>query len=143
MASYQSNRASCGPASLHNALEALGVHRTEEELIKLCGQTANGTSARGIIQACGKIGEGISAKAFKRRDGDEAAIGLWYFVSERGRPAILCVDQFEHWVAVVGVVGSRFVILDSAETGLVFYYTAPDLLKRWEGPNGGYHAIVL
>src|ERR1043165_1507661 len=103
MASYQSNRASCGPASLHNALEAIGIIRSEDELIKLCGQTANGTSARGIIGAIGKIDGNLQATVFRRRSPEEAAIGLWYYVSERGRPGILCVDSFEHWVAVVGV----------------------------------------
>lgn len=143
MAGYQTNRASCGPAALSNALEALGIARTEAELITLTGQNANGTSPRQIIRAIKAIGEGTRGDVFKVSKPDEAVVALWHCISERGRPVILCVDEHEHWVACTGYLGQRFLVVDSAEVGLVFYYTGEELIERWEGPKGGYYGIVV
>lgn len=143
MAGYQTNRASCGPAALQNALEALGIIRTEAELITLTGQTANGTSPKQIIRAIRAIGEATRGDTFAARKGGEATIALWHCISQEGRPVILCVDKFEHWVACTGYIGNRFVIVDSAELGLVDYYTGPELIERWTGPNGGFYGIIL
>ena len=146
MAGYQTNRASCGPAALSNALEALGIARTEAELITLTGQNANGTSPRQLIRAIKSIGSveaTLSGDVFKVTRAGEAEVALWHCISERGRPVILCVDVHEHWVCAVGYIGGRFVVLDSAETGLVFYYTGEELAERWVGPNGGFYGIIL
>lgn len=142
MASYQTNRASCGPAALKNALEAIGISRTEEELIALTGQSVDGTSARALTKALGKI-EGTNPGVLRCSRGAEALVQLWYVVAERGRPAILCVDEHEHWAVASGYIGGRFVLVDSAELGLVFYLTGDDLLERWVGPDGKYYAIVV
>lgn len=146
MAGYQSNRASCGPAALANALEALGIKRTEAELITLTGQTPDGTSPKQLLKALKAIGaadKSVTGEIFKASNSSAATIGLWHCLVERGRPVILCVDSHEHWVAAVGYVGPRFVILDSAEVGLVFYYTDDELAERWIGPKGGYYGVVV
>lgn len=143
MAGYQTNRASCGPAALSNALEALGIERAEAELITLTGQNANGTSPRQIIRAIKAIGDGTLGDVFKVSKAGEAVVALWHCLVPRGRPVILCVDAHEHWVACVGYIGERFVVVDSAEVGLVFYYTGGELTDRWAGPKGGYYGIVV
>lgn len=143
---YQSNRASCGPASLHNALSALGLERSEDELIRLSGQTAAGTSPKGITKAIRAISTPelpLFGNAVRWSNSDIATISLWYWTSERGRPVILCVDSFEHWAVAAGHLGPRFTIIDSAELGLVFHYEPARLLERWEGPAGGFHAIIV
>lgn len=145
---YQSNRASCGPAALHNALAALGINRSEDELIALCKQTADGTSPAKLIRAIKSISSGapeaeLIGEPFKRKAFADAWVGLWFLVAQRGRPVILCVDAFDHWVACVGALGDRFMVVDSAELGLVFYYDRVGLEKRWAGPNGGYHGIIV
>ena len=143
---YQSNRASCGPASLHNALAALGIKRSEDELIALSGQTPNGTSSRGIIKAIKSVSTPeaeLFGTAVRWRNIQEGSVGLWYLVGERGRPVILCVDDFEHWVSCVGYLGGRFMIVDSAHNGLLLYYDKEQLNQRWEGPRGGYHGIIV
>jgi len=143
MATFQSTRSSCGPASISNALESLGIKRTEAELASLCGQTADGTSPKGIIKCLKAIGNGVKAEVFRERRDEVAVLGLWHSISERGRPFILLVDEFDHWVACVGHIGPRFVVVDSADNALVLFLSAPDLLARWVGPDGGYHAIAL
>lgn len=143
---YQSNRAACGPAALHNALQALGVTRTEDELIKLTGQNADGTPPKGLLRAISTISSGdtpLMGEAIRWPKAAEAIVGLWYWITSRGRPVILCVDSFEHWVTCVGHLGTRFAVVDSAETGLLFYYTGEELASRWEGPKGGFHGIVV
>lgn len=143
---YQSNRASCGPASLHNALAALGITRTEDELIALCKQTADGTSSTNLRRAIAAISTEkaqLYGDAIRWPNIELAWVGLWYIVANRGRPVILCVDSFGHWVACVGYLGGRFMVVDSAEIGLVLYYTKEELDARWEGPKGGYHGIVV
>lgn len=143
---FQSNRASCGPASLSNALACLGIHRTEDELITLCAQTPAGTSVRALCKAIKQISTTeipLFGEAVKWGKESDATIGLWHYASYRGRPVILCVDDFEHWVVAAGHLGERFVVIDSADNRLVLYYDAPGLVARWEGPKGGYHGIIV
>ena len=143
---FQSNRSSCGPAALHNALAALGITRSEEELITLTKQTPDGASARQLLKALKTINTpalGLKAIAARWRSGDDAIVGLWWNVREHGRPTILCVDAFEHWVACTGHLGKRFAVMDSADNRLAIYYTHEELLARWEGPDGGFHAIIV
>lgn len=143
---FQSNRSACGPAALHNALSALGVHRSEDELIALTGQKPAGTSAAGIIKAIKTISEGVTpplaGEAVCWRNEDEAIRGLWWYLTERGRPLILCVDNFDHWVACTGYLGYRFAVMDSADNRLAIYYDAAGLLARWV-KDGKFHAIVV
>src|SRR5262245_12893608 len=122
---YQSNRASCGPAALHNALASLGIHRTEDELVQLCKQTPDGTSARNLSKAIQSISTTelpLRGDAFGYKNNPEALVSLWYHVSYLGRPCILAVDGWEHWVTVVGHLGTRFAVADSANNALVLYY---------------------
>ena len=143
---YQSNRSSCGPASLHNALASLGIERSEDELIKLCKQTPEGTSVRNLAAAIKAIstdteplyGESIAYSVFSN-----AWVGLWFVVAQRGRPVILCVDELDHWVACIGYLGQRFVVVDSAEVGLVFCYSKDQLDERWVSPKGKYYGLVV
>lgn len=143
---FQSNKSSCGPAALHNALSALGIARTEDELIRLTGQRPPGTSARGLLKAIKSVSSDdnpLMGECVVWRTVGAAQVGLWYYISERGRPAILCVDSFDHWVCCVGHLGTRFGVVDSADNRMLIYYTAAELARRWEGPSGGYHAIIV
>lgn len=145
MARYQSNRASCGPAALHNALAALGVERTEDELIRLTGQTAAGTGTRGMIKAIRAIESPehtMVGEAYRWRGERLAKVSLWYHLSEQGRPVILCVDNLDHWVAAVGHLGARYIVIDSAEVGLVFHYDWEALGRRW-AQEDNYYGIVV
>jgi ABC-type bacteriocin/lantibiotic exporter with double-glycine peptidase domain len=143
---FQSNKSSCGPAALHNALAALGIYRSEDELIALCKQKPDGTSARGLINAIKAIASADSplhGRGVRWRDPEDAVVGLWWTIAEQGRPVVLCVDSFEHWVACTGYLGRRFAVMDSADNRLAIYYTHEELLKRWVGPAGGYHGVVV
>ncbi len=68
-----------------------------------------------------------------------------------GRPAVLCVDQWDHWVAVIGVVGDRVVMQDSANTkdnieqNGIHLMTKSELIKRWKckGTEKSLYAITF
>lgn len=143
---YQSNRASCGPAALHNALAALGITRSEDELVQLCKQTPDGTSSRNIAKAIQSIStteQPLRGQTFGFKGANEALVSIWYYVSYLGRPCILAVDGWEHWVTIIGHLGTRFGVADSANNALVLYYSPDELTTRWEGPNGGYYGIIV
>lgn len=142
---FQSNRSSCGPAALHNALAALGIARSEEELIALTKQTPDGTSARQLLSALRTINtpdSGLKALPTRWRSGDDAVVGLWWNIKEHGRPTILCVDELEHWVCAIGVLGQRFLVADSADNRLVISYKPQELLARW-GAEDNYYGIIV
>lgn len=146
MARYQSNRSSCGPASLHNALSALGIDRSEDELIALCKQDTEGTSVRNLNAAIKVISteeNPLYGEQVVWRTLEAAWVGLWFIVAQRGRPVILCVDDLGHWVACVGFLGGRFMVVDSAEIGLLFFYTKEQLGERWESPKGSYWGVLV
>lgn len=142
---FQSNRSACGPAALHNALEALGLTRSEDELITLCKQTPDGTSAGGLIKAIKAISSNelpLKGIPVYWKSPDDAIVGLWWNISEHGRPTILCVDALDHWVVCVGKLGKRFSVVDSADNRLLIHYTPDALLGRWVA-DGKYYGIIV
>ena len=52
-----------------------------------------------------------------------------------GRPIIMCVDKYEHWVSAVGLLGERVIVIDPADAELALSYSVGDLAKRWEGES--------
>jgi hypothetical protein len=60
-------------------------------------------------------GMGLSAIPHHSSDASTA----WAFVRSNvmeGRPCLLCIDQWRHWVTVIGCVGGMVVIADPVDT---------------------------
>jgi len=137
----QSHKASCGPAALGNALLALGLHRSEEELIKLCGTTAkDGTRTGNLVKATRTIsapsGDGnlpeISLTTAVIDEGRQNVALLILLDSvRRGWASVALVDGWQHYVAVVGLLGDRICVVDSASNELWHSYTLEEWLGRW------------
>ncbi len=53
-----------------------------------------------------------------------------------GGVACVTVDEDSHWVAVVGKVGARYLVADSAESELVLSLSAEELVERWDSGTG-------
>lgn len=148
MPRFQSYRADCGPSALGNALEALEIRRSHDELVSLCRTTArDGTNHLGMLRAIRTIKE--SCELFgpvEMRDSasDVALLRLAHLLGG-GRPAVLCVDSWSHWVAVVGVLGSRFVVADSADLRQTIWMGPEQLVSRWgyPGVRNGFYGIAL
>lgn len=140
----QSRKSSCGPAALKNALESIGIERTEDELGLLSRQTTEGTSQPGLERAIQTIDKGDGTKLTSNRIYEKRReVAGWALSSaiRAGRPVILCVDNFEHWVSAVGILGERFIIADSASNDVVEYMSLSETLDRWDGP--GYYGIEI
>lgn len=137
----QDSQASCGVYSLHNALCALGVNRSAEELAALCRTTAtDGTSVAKMRSAIGKLKDcGLAPWDIKTGRRDVAAGLLWLALS-RGRPAVLVVDCDAHWIAVIGHNGDRILVADSAKNELVESLDGEAFMRRWD--CSGRHAFL-
>ena len=136
---FQSHKSTCGPAALHNALEALGTDRSEDELSSMCGTTTDGTSEKGIKRACKALA--VSCTTISERKFIFARLLLFEAITTM-YTAIISVDKGEHWVAVVGLSGSRFIIVDSADNNLVLFWDYGKLEEKWSGA-GNYYGIIL
>jgi ABC-type bacteriocin/lantibiotic exporter with double-glycine peptidase domain len=141
----QDSQANCGPYALLNALRALGIQRTAEELEALCGTTMTKGTSPGKLLAGARRVEGLTPTKLRERRREVALLRLHGAVS-RGRPALLVWSSEgkpgEHWVAVVGLLGERYLIADAAENELVLSMEVDEVVQHWED-HGTYEGILL
>lgn len=136
---FQDNQSNCGPASLSNALQALGITRTQDECARLCKTTGtDGTSAKNLLSAARAVGRDPLVLNERRADVAMLFLDNWL---RMGRSAVLVVDDNSHWVAAVGLLGDRVLVADPADNELVLTYSRAKLADRWGGPR--YYGVVL
>ena len=124
-----------------NALRALGIQRTAAELEAACRTTQTlGTSTTKLVRAAGQI-EGCAPVRFAERRQDVALLKLRCAVTD-GRPVLCSWNDGEHWVAVVGMLGPRFLVADPAEAELVLSYTVDEVVALWT-EGGRFEGIIL
>ena len=136
---YQELAWSCGAAALVNASRALGKRIAEGRVRHLSETTeADGTDEDGLIRAA----RGLKMTATEHHSADSNA--AWAFVRSNvsdGRPCLICVDSWGHWVTVVGIVGDRVIVVDPAKTvrntaeNGTLSLLRKDLLPRWRCPR--------
>lgn len=125
----QTNAYACGPCALRHALLRWGIEATQGELQREAGTTrASGTGEAGLIRAA--AGRGIALKPCTATSWREASRRI-DAAHRRGRPLILCVDDWEHWIVAPGR-GKRgaHAVLDSSRPGPVLSYTGARGLAR-------------
>lgn len=124
----QPNSYECGPFALKHALGMLGVFVSERWLAALAGSTADGTDERQLAGAAKRLGYALPTIRVT-----DAVAGRTALEREldRGHPVLACVDQWQHWIAVVAREGDRFVILDSAERAVFRVVEWSELADRW------------
>jgi len=140
----QSSQANCGPTALFNAGCALGRKVSLEECEKVCRTSATkGTSPLQLGRGARSLGFTVENEIREARS-DISAMFLRGLVM-RGMVPIIAVDADSHWAAVVGVLGGRYLVADSAENELVLSYSEGELLQRWQNPGArkGFYALVL
>lgn len=93
---------------------------------------------------------GVTATSHSSKDMADA----WAFIRSNamdGRPSVICIDQWKHWVVVVGVIGSSVIIVDPmgtkanrAENG-IHVLSRTKLARRWRCPNEDrpFYAIAM
>lgn len=153
---FQSNTSLCGPTAVSNALEALGVKDVTQDIVaSLISRTCrdsrpvrDGTTQAELVRALNRwarvtvddqIPSGYLASYMLR-----GALS-W------GAVAIVGVDNPDHghWLAVVGMLGEKYLIADSASDEIVVSMTETELLARWSsyetrrGKQWWYYEIIV
>lgn len=125
----QDTAANCGPASLSNALKAVGIDKSQADCELMCKTTAtDGTGVKGLVRGIHVAGRNpVTLKATNR---DHARLRLESEL-RLGHPVILSVDNGSHWVAAIGLLGRQFLIADPADNELVLSLSADQLQQRW------------
>lgn len=139
---YQSKKSGCGPNALFNALQLLGVKRSEDELATLCGTDIKGTDTDGLVAALDNIGIKHGEIRLIHTLSDAASSVLHHRLCN-GSPVLACVDKWDHWVTVAGFLGSRFLVLDGASVEGTLIYSESDFATRWCHPRFGFYGISL
>lgn len=146
---YQSRSHTCGPAALGNAARALGISASERRLVSLSGCTEDlGADEHGLIAAAREIG----LKATPHWTADKNA--AWAFVRAAaldGRPCLLCISNWGHWVTTIGMLGDRIVLDDPSNSAAnvsengTHVLTRKQLLKRWRHRHEAepFYAIAI
>lgn len=154
MAKYQQLPSSCGPAAVSNALQSLGIERSEAEIAALAGTTNNGTSAEGLLKALKQIAESTGRPTPGTIYESREDITILKIVEclRNGRPLILCVTEngegWGHWVAAVGCLGfiaPSIIIADSAHQERFVFKGVAELIGwlRAPGEKKPFYAIIV
>jgi ABC-type bacteriocin/lantibiotic exporter with double-glycine peptidase domain len=132
---FQRTKSSCGPAALSNALECLGIRRSEDELAALCKQTPEGTTAKNLRKAIATI-DGTRNGLIDEVRADVGLLRVLQSLYE-GRPVILCVDSWSHWAVAAGVLGfgKRINCVDSGDNDLLRTRSLDEFIEWWRGPS--------
>ena len=136
---YQSTPFNCGPAALQNALKVMGKHITQSRLAELAGTTeAEGTDEEGLKRAALATGVGVDEISCAE---PRVAFARVYGALLVGRPVLLCVDRWSHWVTAIGVAGTRVLVAEPGgypyavrENGLLVL-ERDRLLRRWRAAH--------
>lgn len=145
---YQAEDWSCGPASIINGCRVLGVKASERSVRSLCGTTLNGTDDDQMIAGIRALG--LTATPHHSSDAPAA----WAFVRSNimeGRPSLICIDQWRHWVSLIGIVGGLVILADPVDTKSnrsengIHSLSRPRLVRRWRCRNEDepFYAIAM
>jgi len=147
----QPDKFSCGVYAVMNAANCLGVRLTKRQIMRYSDTTKKGTTEVGVKKAL--AGNHLLFKEFSIRDNSpemnkSRAIMQLTLAVTSGKPAILCVDKWDHWITVVGKIGQKYVVFDSDSTKKnlkengTYVLTYDELARRWLF-NNGYYGIVV
>ncbi len=140
---------SCGPAALVNAFRALGSKIAELKVRRAAGcSEEHGADEFGLMAAARELG--FSAVPNTSHD----VASAWAFVRANvmdGRPCLLCIDSWGHWVTAVGTVGDRLLIADPSNGKRNMYengvhpFRRQALARRWRHSrvDDPFYAIAI
>lgn len=149
--SYQELDFSCGASTVCVLLQVLGIDVTEPTIRLLSGTTKEGADEADLMKAIRHYG--LRSKDVACSSPNQA----WAQLKNNliaGRPAAACVDEWNHWIAVIGIVGDTVVVFDPANGGRkrlkdegLLFYKREDFLARWECPTSDhekyYYGILV
>ena len=125
----QPNKWQCGPFALKHALIMLGRIVDENEVSRIAGtHWWSGTDEIKLARAAKAYD--CELKLIRRKQGLQAKREL-LLALKRGQPCILCVDQWNHWITVVGAERGKIIYIDSREAPVVCIDEWKSLKRRW------------
>lgn len=126
----QSSQANCGATALYNAAQALGKQLDLMACERVCRTTAtDGTSIRGFLFGAKKLG--LQTAQTLRCDSAKRAESWLNEQIVAGSTVAVTVDESSHWAAVIGKLGDRWLLADSADNELVLSLSTGELMHRW------------
>jgi hypothetical protein len=125
----QPNKWQCGPFALKHGLIMLGRIVDENRISRIAGtHWWAGTDEIKLSRAAKAYN--CELRLVRRKNALRAKHEL-LLTLKKGFPALLCVDQWNHWITVVGTERDKFVLVDSREAPVVQVETWHALKRRW------------
>ncbi len=126
----------CGPCSLSTCLYILGIEADQRELAQAAGAPfrvfKHGIDEKMIRRAANTYGARSKFLMELKKQNYDKFLRLILNHLEKGLPAILCVWDFSHWVAVIGYLREidKFIIVDPQNKKKVFnLFSSNHLIK--------------
>src|SRR5579872_2862612 len=114
----QNNRWQCGPFALKHALAIVGHFVDEGSITRAAKTTKEGTDEKMLRRAA----ERFDSRLIEiRRFTEAAAFKALKAALLAGKPCMICINQWGHWVTIVGfdAKSERFVVIDSEKDPVV------------------------
>jgi hypothetical protein len=125
----QPNNWTCGPFALKHALIMLGRVVDEKRISRIAGtHWWSGTDEIKLARAARRYD--CSLKLIRRKNSLRAKREL-LLALKRGHPCLLCVDEWNHWITVVGAEKGKFIYIDSRKQPVVRIEEWRALKRRW------------
>lgn len=119
----QKNKWSCGPMALRHCLLTYGLDVPVQRLALYAGTTRSGTDEYSLRRAAKRLKFQLDFQDYRTAKSAKAAI---LASLERKRPLMLCIDDWDHWIAVLHHSRRGFLVFDSNRPGPVIQ------LRSWE-----------
>jgi ABC-type bacteriocin/lantibiotic exporter with double-glycine peptidase domain len=121
----------CGVASIANALEVLGIKRSQREIARLCDVSPEaGTNETEMKRAL--LANGVQVDEWNGAGDSNLA---WQWLQRHLRdygPVILCVQNDEHWVTAIGLCDQvRVIIFDPSRNQGIEVHSPRTIETLW------------
>ena len=135
----QPNEWTCGPFALKHALIALGKFVDATELASAAKtHWWSGTDEIRLARAAREHECDLVLE--RRRDPEEARKLLVRLLREQ-IPVLLCVEEWTHWITIVGYQDRRFVMIDSTDEPVMSVATWPQIRNKWRYHDFEYDKV--
>ena len=125
----QPDKYRCGPFALKYALVMLGIFKHEDGISITAGSTWwAGTDEFGLAKAARKFN--CKMKYIQSSNPNDAKRALNSEL-KKGKPCILSVNNWEHWITVVHYSKGMYVVIDSEQENVISIRTSAYLLRMW------------
>ncbi len=125
----QPNAWLCGPFALKHALLALGVFENEWAIARAAGSDPGGTDERELARAARQFD--CSLRMIRVHYPEDARQELVHHL-EQGKPVLLCIEQWDHWVTAMHHEDNQFVLFDSRGQHVIRVLGWDELRPKWE-----------